>query len=179
MTKFLTLLRHLKSDWGVSGLDDRERPLAPRGIKAAPFVRDALALRCPAPGMILCSPARRTRDTFALVCGAFPDATARFDDALYAADAASLLARIAAAPEDIGSLLLIGHNPGLHDAVRILAAEPGSAAEAARLAAVFLKFPTGAAAAFELDVAAWSEIGPGCGRLRDAFTPKSLRSGSA
>lgn len=74
MTKTLILLRHLKSGWDDPRLADHERPLNDRGEADGPAIRDALKARCPAPEAVLCSTAKRTRETLALVLPELPAA---------------------------------------------------------------------------------------------------------
>jgi phosphohistidine phosphatase len=142
----LFLLRHAKSSWRDGGIDDRDRPLNARGHRAALLVAAHLA-RQPAPGLVLCSSARRTRETFDYIARALaaPPPIA-IEEALYLATARIIAERIAAVPDDIATLLVIGHNPGLHELAAALARH-GARHDRARLAA---KFPTAALASFRL-----------------------------
>jgi phosphohistidine phosphatase len=169
MTKNLILLRHLKSDWGDPGLDDRDRPLAERGIAAGVLVSTALALRCPTPEVVLCSPARRTRDTLAAVGGAFPRADVAFEDSLYAASLDTLRGLAIGLPDGAETVLFIGHHPGLLEFSWFLARPEEISAQP-----IFAKFPTGGVAAFALPIDDWSDLAGGNGRLLAAFTPKGL-----
>jgi len=92
-----------------------------------------------------------------------------FEGELYGATANDLLARVNGVPDDVASLMLIGHNPGLQQLVLVLAA---SGDELERLES---KFPTGALATLAL-AKGWSHLGPGDGVLTDYVIPKQLRS---
>src|ERR687890_227229 len=62
----LMLLRHAKSSWADPGRDDRDRPLSPRGVRAARSMGRVMRERALIPDLVLCSPARRARDTWKL-----------------------------------------------------------------------------------------------------------------
>src|SRR6476659_3405682 len=149
----LYLLRHAKSSWDDPTLSDRDRPLAPRGRRDAKRIAKHLARLGIEPELVLCSPALRTRETLELLgpaLGASP--TVRLEVELYAASSASLLERIRAVPETITSLMLIGHNPGLHELALVLAS---AGAELERLEATF---PTAALATLTLSNTPWSRL---------------------
>jgi phosphohistidine phosphatase len=114
----LYLLRHAKSSWDDPGLADFDRPLAPRGRRNAAVLATCLRDEAIDPELVLCSPARRARETAEAV-GLEP----QFEDGLYGASAAALAARVAAIPASIGSAMLIGHNPGLEELGHALGAE--------------------------------------------------------
>jgi phosphohistidine phosphatase len=73
----LHLLRHAKSSWDDPSLADRDRPLAPRGLRAGRAIAAYLREHGIAPGLVLCSPAARTRETLGLVATGFPSGTGR------------------------------------------------------------------------------------------------------
>ncbi len=169
MTKTLILLRHLKSDRGAPGLPDRDRPLAERGHADGLPVREALARLCPTPQAAVCSPARRTRETWEAIRAACPEAEIRFEDAIYEASLDTLRGVAAALPDAAETALLIGHNPGLLDFAWFLARPADLSARP-----IFAKFPTGGVAAFGLEIDSWADLSGGGGRLIAAFTPKEL-----
>ena len=119
--KRLWLLRHLKSSWDEPGLADHDRPLAPRGRKAGKRVRQWAADHDVRPDLVLCSTAVRARATLDLVAPALGAPAVEFEDGLYHAWADDLLERLQGVAPDVESVLLIGHNPGLHDLVALLA----------------------------------------------------------
>jgi phosphohistidine phosphatase len=165
----LYLLRHAKSSWADPTLPDRERPLAQRGRRDAKRIAKHLARLAIQPELILCSPAKRTRQTLELVGPALGAAgTTRLEAELYAASADELLGRVRGLPEGVGTVMLIGHNPGLQDLAVVLASG-GAGLE--RLAA---KFPTAAVATLTLGNTAWSELSEGDALLAAYVVPKQL-----
>jgi phosphohistidine phosphatase len=167
--KRVYLLRHAKSSWKDGSLADRDRPLAGRGKRAAKAIAGHLEAERIRPDLVLCSPARRTRETLERVEGAFGDRVeARLEEALYGASEAELLAVLEALPDDVGAVMLIGHNPGLEELALALASEgPG-------LARMREKFPTAALATIDLPADRWSEIERGSGELAGYVRPKDL-----
>jgi phosphohistidine phosphatase len=169
--KILYLLRHAKSSWAEEGAEDFDRPLSGRGRRAAPAMADYMAAQHYRPDLILCSPAARTRETLALMqphLGSTPPA--QFDQHLYLATADELLRRLQAVRPDVGSLLLIGHNPSLER----LAAKLAGRGDRGLLGELRRKYPTAALAVLAFDVARWKEIGESGGELRDFMTPAKL-----
>jgi phosphohistidine phosphatase len=169
-TRQLLVLRHAKSSWDDPKLADFDRPLGPRGLKTAPLMGRELARRGWVPDLALVSPALRTRDTWRLVSAELPkSAPADFALALYAAAAADILAKVRQAKA--GSLLVLGHNPGLEDFARRLAG-PGS--DAGALQKLEQKFPTAALARFDVD-GDWAHLGFGGARLTHCLWPKDQK----
>lgn len=165
----LYVLRHAKSSWDDPSLDDHERPLAPRGLRATPVVAAHMHDVGVAPDVVLCSSAVRTRQTLELLGDAVPpDATVLVEDGLYGATADELIERLQRLPADVGRPLLIGHNPGLERLVLRLAASGDRLVELTR------KFPTAALATLLLDIDDWGELAPGRGRLTGFVRPKDL-----
>lgn len=116
MTRELLIVRHAKSSWEDGGRSDFERTLNQRGVDDGTRMATIYAERLPAPDRILCSPARRTRDTLAfLIPGLVDPRRVDYEDSLYLADEQTLLAWVRAAPESCRVLMLMGHNPGLTD----------------------------------------------------------------
>jgi phosphohistidine phosphatase len=166
--KRLLLLRHAKSSWEDSGLADHERPLARRGRRAAKLMAEHLSRERPPPQLVLCSSARRTRETLErVVPGLGHQVAVRIEPALYAASAESLLERVRAVEDDVESVLLIGHNPGLEELALSLAAS------GKKLAAMRRKYPTGALATLEFG-GRWGALQPATAELRDFVSPKQL-----
>jgi phosphohistidine phosphatase len=160
----LLLLRHAKSSWDEPGLDDHDRPLAPRGRKAGKRVAKELRRREIEVDLVLCSSAVRAQQTYELVAPALGEAEIAIEPELYGASSARLLARLRALDDRTGSALLIGHNPGLQDlAVRLCPA-------ATRIAE---HFPTGALAVLEVD-GSWADLGPASVALESYVVPREL-----
>lgn len=169
----LLLLRHAKASREDPALGDFDRPLTPRGEKSARRIGHYLRDNTGAPDLVLCSAALRTRQTLAAVAASLgPDVTIRFLKGLYLATPSRLMAAIRRTPDEIGSLLVIGHNPGIATLATDLA-DGGDPVLRRRMAE---KFPAGALADVRLDIARWAEIAPGVGRLRDFVVPRDLRS---
>ncbi|MDQ6607318.1 MAG: histidine phosphatase family protein [Actinomycetota bacterium] len=172
--KRLFVLRHAKSSWGDPVLEDHDRPLAPRGRKAAKLLAAHVRLTEIEPALILCSASRRTRETLQCV---LPDREALIEDELYNASGKELIARLQRVPGELTSVMVIGHSPAVQMLVLKLAGAEGRGDGARRadsaLRQVERKFPTGALAtlAFDRD---WAELAPGCARLIDYVRPRAL-----
>jgi len=167
----LTLFRHAKSSWDFPELEDFDRPLAPRGRKAAPRMAAFLAEQALVPEHIVCSAARRTRETLDLALPAW-DGPPRVDyaHAVYMADTNTLLAILHDIPDDARRAMIIGHNPGLESfALKLI----GRGDKKMRYA-LASKFPTAAVAVIEFEATRWAEINPGSGRLVTFMAPKRL-----
>ena len=166
----LYLLRHAKSSWSDPTLPDQERPLAPRGRRDAKRVAGHLVRFGIEPDLVLCSSARRTRETLELVRSALgATAVVALEEELYAATADELLERLHAVPDETASVLLIGHNPGLQDLALLLAS---AGAELPQLEA---KFPTAGLVTLTLAEATWRELSQGDAVLSAFVAPKELR----
>jgi phosphohistidine phosphatase len=166
-TRTLTLLRHAKSDW--PDVPDRDRPLAKRGRRDAPVIGRWLREHGYLPDVVVCSIARRTRQTWDLVSaelGGSP--SVRFEPRAYAASALTLLYLVRELPAQAASALLIGHNPGIAELASSLASAGGGGEPRA------LRFPTAAVAVFEF-AGDWAALEPGHARLADVTTPADLR----
>jgi phosphohistidine phosphatase len=165
--KRLLLIRHAKSSWDDPALADHERPLAPRGRKATERIAEHLTGSDTTVDMVLCSPARRARETLDLLAPALGEAEVVVDDDLYGASVPELIERIHDVSDDVASLAVIGHNPGIQD-LTVELARHGAHVERA-----LKKFPTAAVAVLELDTP-WSQLAPGGARLVSFTVPKDL-----
>jgi phosphohistidine phosphatase len=167
----LLLLRHAKSSWAESGAADVDRPLAPRGRGAAERMAVELAREEYRPDRVLCSPARRTRETLAFVLPNLTDMNrVSITDELYEPAQGDYRDVIAAFGGDARRLLVIGHNPSIQiTALRLVGSADAQTAD--RLAA---KFPTAALAAIDFDFRSWRQLRPGSGRLIAFLRPKDL-----
>jgi len=166
-TKRLFVLRHAKSSWDNPGLDDHERPLAPRGQRACAGIAEYIRGAGIAPDVVLCSTARRTRETLE---GIDPPGKRLIEAELYSASTQDLLDRLHRLSDDVTSAMLIGHNPSMQTLVLRLAQRGDDGPERA---AVERKFPTGALATLTFECR-WNELGPGSARLTAFVTPKEL-----
>lgn len=174
--KRLLVLRHAKAVPAEDAAEDAARALSPRGHGDAARLGTWLLAHDMVPARALCSPARRTRETFEDVSsalGQMPEAT--FPEVLYLASAANLLACVHKAADGVQSLLVVGHNPGLENFVLHLARKPKSEAEAKRLRAMAEGFPTCALAVFDFDIAHFKQLAVGHGELVAYIRPKDLK----
>jgi phosphohistidine phosphatase len=169
----LLLLRHAKSAY--PDVADHERPLARRGCRDAPvagrWLREAGCL----PDVVVCSTARRARETWQLAAaelGSVPHV--RFDRRVYEATAAELLDVVRQIPAGARTLLIVGHDPAVPELAAALAS--AGAGDAGALARVRLKFPTAAIAVLAF-TGSWPELAPGRGRLTAFVVPRELRAG--
>jgi phosphohistidine phosphatase len=165
----LLLLRHAKSSWDDPQLPDRERPLNKRGHRAAERMRETIRELGLTPDVVLVSPSRRTLDTLAALEPWDDTPLVEPMDALYLATAAQLLAVLRGVNETVRSLMLVGHNPGLHELAMQLAGT--SAGDAARRLSA--KFPTAALAEFSV-ATRWQQLGAAGTRLVRLLVPKDL-----
>lgn len=168
----LSLMRHAKSNWGDLDLDDFDRALSSRGIKAAALMGSAINREGLAPALILCSGAVRTRATLALMLpelkGAHPHVV--FDDRLYLALPETMLDIAVKAGRSYGHVMVLAHNPGLH-ALALSLIGRGDHKARSDLAA---KFPTAALAMIAFDATSWRDVRPGKGALTHFITPRGL-----
>jgi phosphohistidine phosphatase len=117
----LYLLRHAKSSWKDEGLADHDRPLARRGRRAAKAMGRHLREQEVEPELVLCSTARRARETLEGVAASLGPGAIRIEPGLYGAGPDGLLARLHGIAPPIGSVMVIGHNPALEQLVLLLA----------------------------------------------------------
>jgi phosphohistidine phosphatase len=174
----LILLRHAKSSW-PSGLQDIERPLSERGEGAARLMGGYLAHHSLIPGRVLCSPARRTRDTWSGIWAglsaamstqlAAPDVL--FDGRLYGATRKGIVSVLQEQKDDRNrTLLLLGHNPGLQETAEWLIA----AGDVELREQLHEKFPTAGLAVIDFAFDSWSLIHTHAGRLDRFVTPRLI-----
>jgi phosphohistidine phosphatase len=166
----LVVLRHAKSD-RPEGVPDHARPLGPRGLRDAPAAGRWLAEADCLPDFVLCSTARRARQTWELAAaelGSTPPV--RYEPRIYAADDQDTLDVVREVPADVGTLLLIGHNPGLQDLILLLVDEGlGDTLQRTQT-----KFPTSAVAVLTWR-GTWSDLAPGTALLTDLAVPRGER----
>jgi phosphohistidine phosphatase len=175
-TRRLILLRHAKSAW-PDDVPDHDRPLAPRGRRDAPAAGRWLRKSDYVPDRVLCSTARRARETWQLAeekLGAHP-ATA-LENRVYGASSADLLALASPTSADVRTLLIVGHDPAMRELTLELASDQPGDAEAEALGRVRTKYPTAAIAILAF-TANWGELGPGQARLADFATPSDFSAG--
>ena len=169
----LVILRHAKSA-RPPGIDDFDRPLCDRGKHDAPLIGSWMRARAIEPALVLCSPARRAKETLELILPLVnPQAEFRFDPELYLAEAAVLMQRLRAAPP-VSPLMLVGHNPGLHDLGASLLARRQPAYATTRLAEYARKLPTAALVILDFKSREWRNLRAGSAILTEFIRPKTL-----
>jgi phosphohistidine phosphatase len=162
--KTLHLLRHAKSDWGDDSLTDHERPLAPRGVKAAGKLAEHLKREPIELDLVLCSTARRARETLELIRPSLGKVEVAIDDDLYGAGADEMIRRVKRVPARTEAVMLVGHNPGMEEVAGLLLGldkAPGH-------------FPTCALASLRILSRDWRSIKPGEAELIAFLTPKEI-----
>jgi phosphohistidine phosphatase len=169
--KLLYLLRHAKSSWDGPDIADFDRPLNKRGRKAAKLMAQYFRDNGIAPRAVICSPAKRTRETLKHLMPALGDVPITFDHRVYEASYQTLLMCLAELPADLPSALLIGHNPGLERLALYLMNDLGHGPGASRLQD---KYPTGSLAILSVPAEDWNDLKVGSGRLDDFVRPSDL-----
>jgi len=166
----LMLMRHAKSD-RPAGVADPDRPLNARGRDAAASMGRLLQSKFTIPELVLCSTARRTRETCTGVLAQWQaPVPVQWEEQLYLATDSAIISLVARTPAAHRSLLVIGHNPGVHDAAQNLLAS-GGRKQRSRLSE---NFPTAAVAIIDFETTAWPDIAAGDGHLVEFVTPKGI-----
>ena len=160
MAPTLILLRHAKSDWSGDEID-LHRPLAKRGRRQAPEAGRWLADHVDRIDLAVVSTATRAQQTWQLAAAELsaPPPT-RDEAAAYAASGAELLHLVHGLPAEAGTVVLVGHNPGLEDLASTLTGQ-------------WVPMPTSALAVIALAVEPWASVGPSTGELRASGRPPS------
>jgi phosphohistidine phosphatase len=162
--KTLILARHAKSSWKHPELSDHERPLNKRGREDAPRMGAHLAAHYPAPQHIISSSAVRAIETAKMLAQALGYAAQDIEvrSTLYLADVAALLALTHTLPDQLHSVMLVGHNPGMTEYLNRLTR------------ADIDNLPTSGVARIGFAVARWVELQAGHGQLLSLDVPKAL-----
>jgi phosphohistidine phosphatase len=168
--KTLTLLRHAKSTWDDPVARDFDRPLNPRGRRAARTIGREMKRLGLAFDAVIASPAVRVRETVAEVATGYGPLAAQFDQRLYLASLDALLEIVRTQPDRASSLLLVAHNPGLELLTLALAAER----EAPLRGEVETKYPTATLAELRLPAQRWSDAETGSAALARFIRPRDL-----
>lgn len=158
--KRLILTRHAKSAWDDPTLEDFDRPLNDRGRRAALALGDFMASRGYEPEEVICSPSKRTRETWDRVAGAPLEVrpVMRFEDKLFHASPSDMLAvlKTATAP----TVMMIGHNPGIAEFAASLPARLPMDPD-------FRRYPTAATLVVDFQIDNWADVNPGEGSVMD------------
>jgi phosphohistidine phosphatase len=169
----LALLRHAKSSWSNPTLQDRDRPLATRGVADAPLMGKAMAERGIDPELVLCSSARRTRDTLNLV---LPELRVEpkvvYEDALYHASTKEMLDMLHGVQPGANRVMMVGHNPEIHAfALDLVGAGPKHFRDL-----LSAKYPTAGLAVINFASGLWNSVAVNSGTLNLFLTPKDVRA---
>lgn len=173
--KTLLLLRHAKSVLGQAGLPDHDRSLNRRGERAAAIMADHIVAKSPRPDLILCSTATRTRQTLAPLVEHLhsPAPPIALERSLYLASEGMLLGRLRDVPDEVGTVLLIGHNDGIWELAEALTGH----GKATAMTALHEKFPTGALATLRTPIEHWRDLAAGEAELLAFVCPRDLVPG--
>ena len=167
----LMLLRHAKSEKAEPGMRDHARSLNARGRSDAAMIGAYMARHALVADLVVVSSAQRTRETWERLAAALstqPPVT--YEDRLYNAGPEAILARVKDTKPAVRALLVVGHNPGLHDAARLLIAS-GDVEARERLNE---GLPTAGLAVIDFAAETWRRLHPRGGRLERFVTPRSL-----
>lgn len=174
----LLLLRHAKSSWDDRELPDHERPLNPRGRRAALAMRDAMERLGLAPDLVLLSSSVRTVQTLeALEPWADTPLVERME-ALYNASASVLLDTLRDVKETVRSVLIVGHNPGIHELAVTLVGRQAMTLANADLRRLAEGYPSGALSEFTVP-GPWRALECGGARLVRFVCPRDLPGAAA
>jgi phosphohistidine phosphatase len=167
----LMLLRHAKSEKAESGMHDRDRRLNARGRDDAARIAAYMVQQRLQPERVVISSAQRTRETWERMAPAFSTSpVVSYEDRLYESSTETILAVIKAAGRSAAALMVIGHNPGLYDAARLLLARRGG--EAHRLDE---GLPTAGLIVIDFAGNDWRKLAARSGRLKGFVTPGLLK----
>jgi len=170
--KRLSLLRHAKSGWDAPATRDFDRGLNARGRRGARTMGRYLRDEGLAFDRVVASPAVRVTETLDALEEGYGDALVpHFEQRLYLASAATLIDQIHETPDEVESLLLSGHNPGMEEVILLLAPDGD---ESGLRDSVEEKFPTAAFVELQFDVEHWADVTPGSGRLSRFMRPRDL-----
>ena len=168
----LSLLRHAKSSWKDPTIADHDRPLNTRGTAEAPVMGKAMAARGLDPDLVLCSTARRTRDTLQLV---LPELKTEpkivYEDGLYHGTAQEMLDLLHEVAAPASQVLLVGHNPELQSfALDLIGAGPKLLKDRLEV-----KYPTAGLVVLRFQAGAWKDITVNSGKLELFLTPGDVK----
>lgn len=155
-------MRHAKSSWDNPDWSDFERPLNKRGLKVAPFMGGLIYQNEIKLDLIVSSPAKRAKQTAILVKeSAQFEKAIQFEEKIYEASATTLLYLSSELSDKYNTILIIGHNPGMEEFIRILTGD-------------YCSMPTAAIAKVLLNITSWKELTLNKGFLETVFRPKDL-----
>jgi phosphohistidine phosphatase len=163
--KTLYLVRHAKSSWKYTNLDDFERPLNNRGRKNAPFMGKALKKLKVAPDLVISSPANRASTTARMIAAAinYPLENIRYSEAIYEFSEKALIHVVKQINDAVNKAMVVGHNPALNGLANYISDQPIG------------NIPTCGSICVELDISAWVKLNAHCGKLKFFEFPKKQK----
>ncbi len=161
----LVLLRHAKSAYPAN-VADHDRPLAQRGVREAALAGDWLRANLPAVDAVLCSTATRPRETLARTG---IDAPVRYAERLYGATPGMVIEEINHVPDDVNTLMVVGHEPTISEVAIVLAGVDGT--DTVAVERISAKYPTSAIAVLWI-AGRWEQVEPGSAALVDFHVPR-------
>jgi phosphohistidine phosphatase len=169
----LLIFRHSKAERGQPGMSDHDRVLMERGRKDAAKIGSYMASHGLVPDLVILSTSARTEETWKFAASAFKHKPAsQAEGKLYDASPRAILDVIKAAPADTHTLMIVGHNPGLHEVALLLVAS-GDIETRERLRE---KLPTSGLVIIDFAFDDWRKLHPQGGRLERFVSPKSLET---
>ncbi len=174
----LLLLRHAKSSWDNPRLSDHDRPLNARGRTASALMGRTIRELGLIPDMVLLSTALRAQETY-LLLGPWPEhPLLEIRGELYLAGNQRLLDELHRVPETVRSVMLIAHNPGLHElAMRLVGEDVMVSSGTSHIKRLAQNYPTAALAEFNIP-GPWRKLNDGDGRLARFLVPRELATSS-
>ncbi|MGE0564175.1 MAG: histidine phosphatase family protein [Pseudolabrys sp.] len=167
----LILLRHSKTERIALGQADFDRELTDRGRSDAEIIGTYIARHKLVPSHALVSPARRTRQTWDIASGHFKSGPhVVFEDRIYDASPERLFRLVETADPAATTLMIVGHNPGLHELALALTATGNIDAREE----LQEKFPTSALVVLDFAFKEWRDLHPQSGRLDRFVSPRTL-----
>lgn len=173
--KRVFILRHAKTEPGTSSMSDYDRRLVEQGRKAAADMGAYMKRKGHVPDLVACSSAARTVETCTILLPSIREnIPVVFNRDLYLAEASHLLQVIRSSDDNLGSVMLIAHNPGVSELAATLAASPADAKGEARHKRMREKYSTCSLAVLEFPVKHWRSVQAARGVLVDFMRPKDL-----
>ena len=171
MKKTLYILRHAKAEIGTATQEDFDRALVERGLQGAGLIAAYMIKKRMRPEHVWCSSAMRTRQTVGKLQEYFtPPLAVEYRDKMYNASAGEMLSMLASVGNDVSSMMMVAHNPGMHQ----LAVKLARTGDDAMLDTLAIKFPTASLVVVEFETDSWRDIAVSSGKLVDFVSPGTL-----
>ena len=165
--RYIYVLRHAKTELIGADQSDFDRALTERGVCDAAAMGAHIKALNSAPELVLCSTANRTRQTLEHMALNLPT---QLISSLYLASTGEMLGAIQDVDDAVQSLLMVGHNPGVHELVALLMREAANESDIDQLS---IKYPTCTLSTLQLDVARWADVAPDSALLSELFVARA------